>query len=103
MLTFGCVLLILTRELSDIDKDGRLSVDEYAIAMHLMARVRGGASLPGNLPPELYPGPTKYQTVDRALAKAGKPPLEKKVMMESINEQMHCIVHVAGPQAISLI
>lgn len=73
MCTYNC------RELSDIDKDGRLSDDEYAIAMHLVAKVRGGASLPGNLPPELYPGPTKYHTVDRAAAKAGKPPQEKVV------------------------
>ncbi len=72
-------LVFPCRELSDIDKDGRLSCDEYAIAMHLMAKIRGGASLPSNLPAELYPGPTKYQTVDRLASKAGKQPLERKV------------------------
>ena len=74
----------LCRELSDIDRDGRLSDDEYAIAMHLVAKVKGGALLPSNLPAELYPGPTKYHTVDRAVAKAGKPPLEKKVFTSSV-------------------
>ena len=74
------------RELSDIDKDGRLSCDEYAIAMHLMTKVRGGASLPGNLPPELYPGPTKYHTMDRPITTAGKPPMEKKVGREGVRE-----------------
>ncbi len=69
----------MLRELSDIDKDGRLSCDEYAVAMHLMARVKGGSSLPSTLPAELYPGPTKFHTIDRLGAKAGKPPLEKKV------------------------
>ena len=63
-----------------MDKDGRLSCDEYAIAMHLLTRVKGGASLPSHLPPGLYPGSTKYTTVDRAVSKAGKQlPLEKKV------------------------
>ena len=69
------------RELSDIDKDGKLSCDEFAIAMHLIAKVKGGASLPNTLPADLY-GPAKYYTVDRATAKAAKagmPPLEKKV------------------------
>lgn len=80
-------MCIMCRALSDIDKDGRLSDDEYAIAMHLVAKVRGGASLPSNLPPELYPGPTKYHTVDRAAAKAGKPPLEKmvNVCLQAVN------------------
>ena len=45
--------------------------------MHLVARVRAGAVLPSNLPAELYPGPTKYHTVDRVAAKAGK--VENKV------------------------
>lgn len=67
------------RELSDIDKDGRLSCDEYAIAMHLVSKVKGGASLPSSLPAELYPGPAKYYTVDRMASKAGKHSLEKKV------------------------
>ena len=60
------------RSLSDIDKDGRLSCDEYAIAMHLMSHVKGGVSLPSTLPPELYPGPVKYHTVDRVASKAKK-------------------------------
>ena len=75
------VVCTLPRELSDINKDGKLSCEEYAIAMHLVAKVRGGASLPSNLPAELY-GPAKYYTVDRVAAKAakaGKPQLEKKV------------------------
>ena len=79
MYKHNVVLLLVSyfRELSDIDKDGRLSCDEYAIAMHLVTKVRGGASLPSNLPAELYPGPTKYYTVDRVAAKAGKLTHEK--------------------------
>ena len=50
--------------------------------MHLVGKVKGGASLPNNLPPELYPGPTKFYTMESRgakAAKAGKPPLEKQV------------------------
>lgn len=63
-----------------MDKDGKLSCDEYAVAMHLVAKVRGGASLPSNLPPELY-APAKFYTVDRVASKAAKPALERKVSL----------------------
>ena len=59
------------RELSDQDKDGRLSIDEYCIAMHLMTLVRTrGVSLPATLPAELHSPSmaTKFHTIDRATA-----------------------------------
>lgn len=43
------------RNLSDVDNDGRLSVEEYAIAMHLIEKVKQGLSLPPTLPAELSP------------------------------------------------
>lgn len=41
--------------LSDVDKDGKLSCDEFCIAMHLIDLVRIGAVLPAKLPAELVP------------------------------------------------
>ena len=41
------------RDLSDVDKDGRLSVDEFAIAMHLIDKAKKGLTLPSTLPSEL--------------------------------------------------
>ena len=43
--------------LSDIDRDGCLDKDEFAVAMHLAMRTKKGAPLPdaGTLPPELIP------------------------------------------------
>uniref|UniRef100_F1KQL1 Intersectin-1 n=1 Tax=Ascaris suum TaxID=6253 RepID=F1KQL1_ASCSU len=39
--------------LSDVNKDGRLSVEEFCIAMHLIDSVKAGFLLPKKLPPEL--------------------------------------------------
>ena len=53
--------------MSDIDKDGRLTVDEFAIAMHLVEKAKSGLSMPKTLPAELkpVPGQTKFHTIDR--------------------------------------
>ena len=47
--------MIIFRALSDIDADGRLSCDEFVLAMHLCEVVRIGDKLPEVLPPELIP------------------------------------------------
>ena len=52
-------------QLADLDKDGRLSCEEFVVAMHLAEKVKSGLPLPRVLPAELYPGSTKYATVDR--------------------------------------
>lgn len=43
------------RTLSDIDRDGKLTCDEFCIAMHLTELARMGHALPAALPPELMP------------------------------------------------
>ncbi|CAG2115448.1 unnamed protein product, partial [Medioppia subpectinata] len=47
--------------LSDVDRDGLLDADEYALAMHLMAIKLDGHDLPLALPPHLVP-PSKRTT-----------------------------------------
>uniref|UniRef100_A0A914WKU6 Uncharacterized protein n=1 Tax=Plectus sambesii TaxID=2011161 RepID=A0A914WKU6_9BILA len=43
--------------LADVDKDGRLTGDEFCIAMHLMDMYKAGhTSLPATIPQELLPG-----------------------------------------------
>lgn len=42
-------------ELSDMDKDGQLSLEEYVIAMFLTSRVKEGEALPAALDPEMIP------------------------------------------------
>jgi len=41
--------------LSDIDVDGRLTCEEFVLAMHLIDCVKAGDPLPANLPPDLIP------------------------------------------------
>ncbi|XP_071112496.1 intersectin-1-like [Haliotis cracherodii] len=47
--------------LSDVDNDGKLTSDEFCIAMHLLDIVRSGRPLPSKLPAELYPTGAKGQ------------------------------------------
>ena len=42
-------------ELADLDADGRLSLDEFCIAMHLVTRRVAGDSIPNRLPSALLP------------------------------------------------
>jgi Ca2+-binding EF-hand superfamily protein len=42
-------------KLSDVDKDGMLDADEFALAMHLMNIRLDGNDLPNELPPHLIP------------------------------------------------
>lgn len=48
-------LLIVFRALADYDKDGKLTCDEFCVAMHLADVARTGTPLPPVLPPELVP------------------------------------------------
>mmetsp|Transcript_3152 Transcript_3152/g.9118 ORF Transcript_3152/g.9118 Transcript_3152/m.9118 type:complete len:217 (-) Transcript_3152:512-1162(-) len=49
-------------ELSDVDKDGHLDGDEFALAMHLVRSAVQGEPLPAKLQPNLVP-PSKRGTV----------------------------------------
>lgn len=43
------------RSLSDVDNDGKLTCEEFCLAMHLVDVVKSGAALPQKLPPDLIP------------------------------------------------
>ena len=57
--TTYCV--IATRNLADVDKDGQLSCDEFAIAIHLAETAEKGVVLPKTLPVELLPGKDQHK------------------------------------------
>ncbi|KAF9069265.1 hypothetical protein BDP27DRAFT_1447851 [Rhodocollybia butyracea] len=42
-------------ELADLNDDGRLTRDSFAVAMHLIRKKRGGGDIPPSLPPSLIP------------------------------------------------
>jgi len=50
-------------KLSDIDRDGMLDADEFALAMHLVALKLDGHELPTELPEHLVP-PSKVASVN---------------------------------------
>lgn len=41
--------------LSDIDNDGKLTCEEFCLAMHLVDMSRKGQPMPAKLPPDLIP------------------------------------------------
>ena len=52
---FSCATCACVRALSDIDSDGKLTCDEFVLAMHLIDVVRQGQALPAKLTPDLVP------------------------------------------------
>lgn len=54
---------LIIRTLSDYDKDGKLSLEEFIIAMYLCDYSKSGNTLPGTLPIELQPQRAKTATL----------------------------------------
>ena len=48
-------------ELADVDGDGRFSLEEFCVAMHLVSRRVAGDELPSELPPSLRPASPKWE------------------------------------------
>lgn len=46
---------MIYRALADTDADGRLSCEEFVLALHLCDMARAGETLPPSLPPNLVP------------------------------------------------
>jgi epidermal growth factor receptor substrate 15 len=55
MLNAHSMLILESRDLSDMNKDGRLTRDGFAVAFHLIQSKLAGKALPTALPPSLVP------------------------------------------------
>ena len=55
MLKTQSILTLESRDLSDMNKDGRLTRDGFAVAFHLIQSKLAGKALPATLPPSLVP------------------------------------------------
>ena len=51
------------RDLADINSDGRLTRDGFAIAMHLIQKKLAGQDVPSKLPPSLMPPSARVSTL----------------------------------------
>ncbi len=49
------LLCDIYRNLSDIDNDGKLTCEEFVLAMHLVDNAKMGQMPPAKLPPDLVP------------------------------------------------
>lgn len=58
-------------DLSDIDRDGALDADEFAVAMYLCEKAKEGESVPSSLPKDVVP-PSKHHLID-SFSGAGAP------------------------------
>jgi hypothetical protein len=63
---FVISLLVPNSALSDITSDGKLDVEEFSIAMHIIRKLRGGMPLPSTLPSSLQPGASATGVVSPA-------------------------------------
>uniref|UniRef100_A0A0K0CXP6 Intersectin-1 n=1 Tax=Angiostrongylus cantonensis TaxID=6313 RepID=A0A0K0CXP6_ANGCA len=64
--------------LSDVNKDGKLTVDEFCIAMHLIDMVKVGYALPDQTPPELVQMCGFSRSASNSpLLEPGAPPAQK--------------------------
>jgi len=54
-LQLNVVAITANRQLSDVNRDGALSLDEFCTAMHLVVLRRNDIELPDTLPPVLQP------------------------------------------------
>ena len=52
----GSLLIVLDRDLSDLESDEKIESDEFSIAMHLVKRRMAGDPIPLKLPRSLLPG-----------------------------------------------
>lgn len=60
--------------LSDVDSNGNLNVEEFILAMHFIERVKAGAPLPSVLPPELIPPFCRVKQVPQPVIGMQVPP-----------------------------
>uniref|UniRef100_A0A0N5AWI9 Intersectin-1 n=1 Tax=Syphacia muris TaxID=451379 RepID=A0A0N5AWI9_9BILA len=72
--------------LSDVNKDGRLSVEEFCIAMHLIDSVKSGYLLPKTLPPELLPSVVRLKS-ESPVPEPGALPAQKAVPLKTFEDK----------------
>jgi hypothetical protein len=70
--------ICLIRNLADIDGDGRLTKDEFCVAMHYVGVAKTGKPLPSTLPPEVVPPACRKPAANVAQPGSNPAPVAEK-------------------------
>uniref|UniRef100_A0A3B4EIV0 Intersectin-1 n=1 Tax=Pygocentrus nattereri TaxID=42514 RepID=A0A3B4EIV0_PYGNA len=73
--------------LSDIDQDGKLTAEEFILAMHLIDMAMSGLPLPPLLPPELLPPTFRRVRSGSGVSMTSMHPIDQRVQEESAEEE----------------
>ncbi|KAI8886306.1 hypothetical protein K501DRAFT_244246 [Backusella circina FSU 941] len=86
-------VLVQIWNLSDPHNNGKLNIDEFSVAMHLIYRKLNGYNVPETLPPELVPPSTRdlNESVD----------MLKKTILEDIAKKRNLNNFSSSPSAVS--
>lgn len=93
----GLVQTLLAQiwNLADFDKDGKLSLEEFLIAMHLCEYSKAGNILPAILPTELHPQRLKQQSTTSLVSNTSIPSL-LNAQTENINNNNNNISNISS-------
>ncbi|KAJ8389721.1 hypothetical protein AAFF_G00114270 [Aldrovandia affinis] len=75
--------------LSDIDQDGKLTAEEFILAMHLIDMAMSGLPLPPALPPDLIPPTFRRVRSGSGISVASLHVAEQRVQEEPEDEELH--------------
>ncbi|XP_036419289.1 intersectin-1 isoform X1 [Colossoma macropomum] len=73
--------------LSDIDQDGKLTAEEFILAMHLIDMAMSGLPLPPLLPPDLLPPTFRRVRSGSGVSMTSMHPTDQRVQEESAEEE----------------
>jgi len=110
----GFICILFVRGLVDLNRDGHLTIDEFAIAIYLIQRKAAGEELPKTLPPSLIPpslrsqfAPKTSPTSPKLPINKGKPPppppkREKSISNDQnpISTRSHSISYITPPTPV---
>jgi hypothetical protein len=94
-------VLLFYRGLADMDSDGRLSCDEFVLALHLCDMARAGEKIPATLPADLIPPAFRRQRQGSVPGSGAvvTPGSDKGIDLESASaliNQGYCLVRVTA-------
>ena len=98
MIPWSMILALFHRSLSDLDNDGKLTTEEFTLAMYLVDLVKSGQTLPDKLPPELLPPTYKARKGSVPVQHAKPTNNQGKTMVPNITQPANNMNSMPGEQ-----